>query len=367
MAARQAGVSARACRARSQARCAGPAPVAGVALPPPPPGPELDHRQVPGEREPHGPRARRARASWSPLPRRPPARPWAARHGPATPGQAAVGGEVRPQVGVGSGRRRRARSASSRRPRARRWRACRAAPVGRVRRRPGRRTGRRRRVARRGRPRAAGPARRPWAGPPGGSAQVASSPTVSGVGPGVLDPPLEDPDRQGAPLEVPGDDRRQLLADEPDAEDRRVRTSATPAGTARGTSRRRPAGPSPTRAAPPRAEAPRGRSPGRPSGPPDEQREPVGRDRPERVPPHLEVPARDIAAERAPDAAGAEPADRHAGPLAVVDHRQVDPRWPTSGQGTPMPRRQATAGMAGQSRRRRRPGSATLGVTCRPR
>src|SRR5689334_3817528 len=40
------------------------------------------------------------------------------------------------------------------------------------------------------------------------------------------------------------------------------------------------------------------------------------------------MPARDVAAERPPDAAGAQPPDRDAGPLAVVDHRARDPRMP---------------------------------------
>ena len=52
-----------------------------------------------------------------------------------------------------------------------------------------------------------------------GSCQVNMIPTVSGSGPGFSDPPLEDADRQGAGLEVPGDDRAQLLADEADAKD----------------------------------------------------------------------------------------------------------------------------------------------------
>ena len=50
----------------------------------------------------------------------------------------------------------------------------------------------------------------------------------------------------------------------------------------------------------------------------------------------LEMPARDVASERPPDAARPEPADRHAGPLAVVDHRHVDPRPADVGQGTPI-------------------------------
>ena len=55
-------------------------------------------------------------------------------------------------------------------------------------------------------------------GPPRGSCHVSIRPTVRGRR-RVLDPPLERPDRQRARGEVAGDDRAELLADEPDPED----------------------------------------------------------------------------------------------------------------------------------------------------
>ena len=58
----------------------------------------------------------------------------------------------------------------------------------------------------------------------------------------------------------------------------------------------------------------------------DEHREAVRGDRLEAVLADLEVPARGVATERPPDAPRAEAADRDPGPLAVVEHRRVDPR-----------------------------------------
>ena len=103
----------------------------------------------------------------------------------------------------------------------------------------------------------------------------------------------------------------------------RARTPATPAGTARGTSRRRPAGSSPTSGSSAGRSADRtvARDAVRAA---DEQREAVGRDRLVAVAADLEVPARGVAAVRPADAPGAEAADRDAGELAVVEDRQVD-------------------------------------------
>ncbi len=149
-----------------------------------------------------------------------------------------------------------------------------------------------------------------------------------GLRPRVGDPPLEHPDRKRAALEVAGDHRRQLLADEPHAdhvgleglprprEQRVVRAAAD---------RQVPTPPLQRVAG--RSDGEHGR-PGRAIGTADEQREAVGHDRLEPVMADIEVPAREVATERPPDAAGAQPSDGDPGPFAVVDHRHVDP-WPS--------------------------------------
>ena len=90
---------------------AGPAPRLRVALPPATAGAELDDRQVPGDREPHGPalvraehERRRDRRARRPI-RWPTALRW-----PAPGLQPPVGGEVGPKLPVGDRIERRARA-----------------------------------------------------------------------------------------------------------------------------------------------------------------------------------------------------------------------------------------------------------------
>ena len=66
------------------------------------------------------------------------------------------------------------------------------------------------------------PASAGWRGSAAGSCPGEHEPDRQRVRARVLDPPLEDPDRQGARLEVAGDDRAELLADEADAERARL-------------------------------------------------------------------------------------------------------------------------------------------------
>ena len=112
-------------------------PVARVALPPATPGPELDHRQVPGDREPD-----RATLAGREQDGRGDGRPRGSdrrrRHPRAVGLEPAVRGEVRPEVGVGRpGRSWHGRSARCRRRRERRSRGTRAWRSGQ--RRPDRR------------------------------------------------------------------------------------------------------------------------------------------------------------------------------------------------------------------------------------
>ena len=165
------------------------------------------------------------------------------------------------------------------------------------------------------------------------------------VGSRVLDPPLEDADRQRARLEVAGDDRAQLLADEADAEgvrlerlpgpreQRVVRAAAAgsvqpQAGSASGRSVERTVAVAVavrTRRRRPRTRPPRpARSACRPTSRCQRAKSP------RYVRPMLPVPSPPIGT----------PAN-----VAVVDHRQVDARMAGSAQGTPMPRRQATPGI----------------------
>jgi hypothetical protein len=151
------------------------------------------------------------------------------------------------------------------------------------------------------------------------------------VGPGVFDPPFEHPDRQRARLEVTRDDRGELLADDPHPEAGILGLECLPGSREQcvvGAAAHRQI-PAPGR----QVSVSQGRQHDGPArvtglilGRPHVQREPVGCDGLEAMLAHREVPAREVATERAPDAPRAETADRHAGPLAVVDHRLVDPR-----------------------------------------
>ena len=301
---------------------AGPAPVPRVALPPSPTGPELDHRQVPGEREPDRPALAGSEAVVAAT---------AAPAGPAAGDSARAGGAAsrRPSVaksvhssvsasGSNAARAVTSQPSAASAASANVPRSAVGAPA------PGR--GGCRHAAALGDDLVRPTGRRPVRGAtrrvrPGGI-----SPTVSGLGPRVLDPPLEDADGQRAPLEVAGDHRRQLLADEahPDhlgleclprpREQRVVRPAAhrqVPAPGREHIVRRS-----------------KGGQDGRPPCRPVHRRTArTRRPRPARtVPPDLEVPARDVAAERAPDAPRPQPADRDARPLAVVDHRAGHPR-----------------------------------------
>ena len=177
------------------------------------------------------------------------------------------------------------------------------------------------------------PARGRRRGSAAGSCQVSMIPTVSGSGPGFSTHHSKTPTGRALDSRSPAMTGLELLADEADAEDARARTSATPAGTARGTCRRPRAASSPRRAATSGRSVDRTVAGPAAARPPDEDREAVRGDRREAVPPDLEMPAREVAAVRPPDAPRPEPADRDPGPRAVVDHRQVDPRMAGLGAG----------------------------------
>jgi len=293
-----------------------PAPRPRVPLPPAPAGPELDDREVPCDREPDGPPLaggegdrRRERGSAG-------SSGWLRFIGTAV--EPPVGREVRPQVAVGDriepGAPRDLNAVAGERgdgERSAKGGRCVCARVAELHgdravvgddpMRPGR----------------GGTGRREWIGP------GEQEPDRHRVGPRVLEPPLENPDRQGAPLEVAGDDRRELLADDADPagdvgferlprprEERVVRPAAD---------RERPA-PIRQLARPQRAQHGRPRA----GWAADEQREPVRGDRLVAVSTHFQVPARRVAAIGPTDAAGSEPADRHSGELTVVEDRLGD-------------------------------------------
>ena len=170
----------------------------------------------------------------------------------------------------------------------------------------------------------------PASGPPGGSAQVARSPTVSGSGPGFSTHHSKTPTGRALRSRSPADHGRKLLADEPDAE--RLGLERLPGPREEGVVRPAAdrAGPSPRPAGRRRAVARRTgrwRARSRPARPTNSEKPsaatgskrcwPTSRCQraasPRNVRPMLPVP---------------EAADRHAGPLAVVDHRLVDPRLP---------------------------------------
>ena len=192
------------------------------------------------------------------------------------------------------------------------------------------------------------------------------------VGPRVLDPPLEHPDGQGAPLEVAGDDRRQLLADEAHAEDvglerlpgPREQRVVRPAADRQGPAPRRQLG------RPERGQDGRRRDAVRAA---DEQREAVGRDGLVTV---AGRPRGASARRRRGTCARCSPcrarrSGRPANSPSSIIGRSTR-ACPTSAHGTPMPRRQATAGIAGQSTVRAvaAPSGAGLALdalTCRPR
>ena len=135
----------------------------------------------------------------------------------------------------------------------------------------------------------------------------------------VLHPPLEGADRQGARFEIAADDGAQLLADEADPE--HVRLEGLPGAREEGVVGAGALGQGPAPGG--QGRRPERREDGRLAGftgAADEDRESVGRDGPERMLADLEVPAGGVAAMGAPDAPGAEAADRHAGPRPVVDH-----------------------------------------------
>ena len=148
----------------------------------------------------------------------------------------------------------------------------------------------------------------------------------------VLDPPLEDADRKRARVEVAGDDRAELLADEAHAKG--VRLERLPGARKECVVRAGALGerPAPGRQ---RLGAERGQDSRRPvaARTPDEDGEAIGRHGREGVLADLEVPAREVATVRPPDAPRAETADRDPGIGAVVDHRQVDARVAGLGAG----------------------------------
>ncbi len=204
---------------------AGPAPVARVALPPAPTTAELDDREVPGEGESDRPAlaGRQVRGGGHGGTR------WSVRGGSGTGHrvrvESTIGGEVRPEFRVGH---RIERSARGERPalglqgadRHRAPQRGRRSVTGIVERHAQRLSCPNDLVRPSGRRPVVGTARRIRPGE--------EKPDRQRVGPGILHPPLEDPDGQGAPLEVAGDDRRELLADQPDAEPGIVRLERLP-------------------------------------------------------------------------------------------------------------------------------------------
>ena len=162
------------------------------------------------------------------------------------------------------------------------------------------------------------------------------------LGSGVLAPPFEDADRQGAALEVAGDDRGQLLADEPHAQVVVLGLERLPGPREQGVVGARADGQVP---APGREHVGRRSQRGQDGGargairPADEDGESICRDRLEPVVADLQVPARGIAPERASDAPRAQAAHRDTGPLAVIDERHVDAGSPDirTGHADPAP------------------------------
>ena len=189
----------------------------------------------------------------------------------------------------------------------------------------------------------------PELGPPGGSAQLNRSPTVSGSGPGFSTHHSNTPTGKRAPIEVAGDDRRELLAGEahrdaeavglerlPGPREQRVIRAAThrqipaPGGQVRRPERGQDDGPAGTVAASPAGPTYREK----PSAATGSNRcWPTSRCQratsPRNVRPMLPVPRPPIGT----------PAHS---PSSIIG--RATRGCPTSGQGTPIARRQAGAG-----------------------